>query len=163
MVDLKDIVQLAIGAAGWALAALQYWRNELTKRPLLTLEAERAGDGRVGARLTIRNRGPWDVFAKTLRVIEPDGAELVVYEPRWGSRPAQEKFRGRELKLAVHLDAFGSGEFPSRSFRVWIEKVPSSCEEVVFVMDISLSRATASSKRLTVRHRIQSVNSKSKP
>ena len=31
--ELKDVLQLGVGLAGWGLAAYQYWRNELTERP----------------------------------------------------------------------------------------------------------------------------------
>ena len=33
VIELKDVLQLGVGLAGWGLAAYQYWRNELTERP----------------------------------------------------------------------------------------------------------------------------------
>jgi hypothetical protein len=117
--EIRDIVQLAFAAAGWGLAAFQYWRNELTKRPLVLMEIGGVvGDPMIG--ITIRNRGPTDIYVHRLVIISPEGMVAATYERscytmRMQGRSPSVK-RGRIIDLDIHLKAFASGEFPSRSF-----------------------------------------------
>lgn len=58
VIELKDVLQLNIGLAGWGLAAYQYWRNEFTKLPFVAFHHGplKPGASNIGGTLIVRNR-----------------------------------------------------------------------------------------------------------
>ena len=58
VIELKDVLQLGIGLAGWGLAAYQYWRNEFTKLPFVAFHHGplKPGASNIGGTLIVRNR-----------------------------------------------------------------------------------------------------------
>jgi hypothetical protein len=162
VIELKDVLQLGVGLAGWGLAAYQYWRNELTKRPFVAFHhaAFKSGASTIGGTLMVRNRGPSDIVIECLRVTEPDGARLCFQSgPAVHGRVPIVKRRARTLEW--RLPGFGSGEFPSKSewFEIDVANEPAAAFVELEVV-IALSRPTMFSRRFTKRHRIRRVGKK---
>lgn len=158
--DRWQVIFSAAGWAGWALAAYQYWRNELTKRPLVLMEADRVKDhsDAVAALIRVRNRSPHDIYIHSFEVMSPADCEAVLRDSsRYGG--GQEMARGKAVALPVHLKAFASGEFPVFSFSPRIEGVSSETSMLICAVGIARSRDTTSSKRFIVRQSIQMVKS----
>jgi hypothetical protein len=159
MIELKDVLQLGLGLTGWGLAGYQYWRNELTRRPLVAFHhgAFKSGASSVSGTLIVRNRSPCDIVVEFLRVTQPDGARLIFLSGRAiNGRVPTVKRRARALQW--RLPAYGSGEFPSKSD--WFEIDLSSDPDTAFAeleVEIALSRPMMFSRRFTRRHRIRRI------
>lgn len=164
--EIRDVVQLTFAAAGWGLAAFQYWRNELSKRPLVLMEVDGAG-GTTMIGVTIRNRGPADIYVHRLVIIEPEGAVAAAYDRSSyairtkGRAPLMQ--RGAAIDLDIHLKAFSSGSFPSRSLSLTVEKLDPNASSIVCGVDISASRDTTASKRFMIRQSIKRKKSNEVP
>lgn len=145
MIEFRDFVGLA-GWAGWLWGAYIYWRSTLSKQPLVMFELGKAAEDRVAARLTVRNRGPEDLFTHRVALREPAGAIFA---------NGQSSF-----EWSRRVKAFGSGEFPSAfcNFEIALPTGTSSGGGVMVEITISSSRDASRSKRYTRRQSIQMVN-----
>jgi hypothetical protein len=149
MIEIRELVHDVFTAAGWSLAAWQYWRNELNKRPLIVLEGKRArrAPSTANVAIAVRNRGPWDIFCKQVKLVKPSTAELVFRDKR-----GNVEYRGKAAPLSVHLPAAASGSFPSAESQFFIESLSPSNSQVMLRFTIEESRSRAFSKRPLVRH-----------
>jgi hypothetical protein len=166
MLEIKDIVQLGVGIAGWTLAAYQFWRHELTRRPLVLLEVYPPERRVIPARLRVRNRSPRDVYVQGVRLLRPKNAVFLLAQ----ERARRSEFfippvaRMREFQLSWRLNAFSSGDFPSKSVVFSIELPEgSTATSIEIAVDISPSRDATRSSRFTARQRIARVNSSTAP
>ena len=150
MIELRDVLLLGVGLAGWALAAYQYWRNELTTRPLVVFHhgAFKSGSSSITGTLIVRNRSRCDIVVESLRVNKPNGVRLSFQGSRAvnGIAPILKR---RARTLQWRLPAYGSGEFPSKS--EWFEIDLANDLAAAFVqleLIIVLSRPIMFSNRL---------------
>jgi len=137
MIEFKDVIQTTIAIAGWSLAAFQYWRNELVKRPLVLVEAKRIDPTSAGVLFTVRNRGPWDVRGRKLDLLAPAHGQFVERDYRMASTPL-----GRNLALTVRLKAHASGDFPSIAKNLFVEGLSASDASVSVRVEMQESRST---------------------
>lgn len=163
MIEAKDVIGWAIGSVGWLLAGYQYWRNELSRRPLIVVDLApfEANDHRFGGKLYVRNRWPWDIKVEDVTAVAPAGMMLltVVASFRGADGYIHSHKATASRHLGWHLAAYSSGEFPSGWAWFGVElpagKLPSS---VKIEVTMTLSRSASFSRRVTRRHRIRIVN-----
>lgn len=157
VIELKDVLQLGIGLAGWGLAAYQYWRNEFTKLPFVAFHHGplKPGASNIGGTLLVRNRCASDIVVECLRVTEPDGARLCFQSgPAVQGRVPTVKRRARTLEW--RLPGFGSGELPSKTdwFEIDLARDPAAAFVEIEVV-IMFTRRMMFSRRFAKRHRIR--------
>ena len=157
VIELKDVLQLGIGLAGWGLAAYQYWRNEFTKFPFVAFHHGplKPGASNIGGTLLVRNRCASDIVVECLRVTEPDGARLCFQSgPAVQGRVPTVTRSARTLEW--RLPGFGSGELPSKTdwFEIDLARDPAAAFVEIEVV-IMFTRRMMFSRRFTKRHRIR--------
>lgn len=156
--ELKDVLQLAIGGAGWCLAVWQYWKNDLLRRPLVVIESDgfKLGDTGFGGGIIVRNRAPWDIRAVSMRAVKPAGSLMVI--------PGPAKKTAAVRPLHFKLDAYADGAFPSGSHWFAVE-FPAGVSPKVAVIEVEIfsSKPIWFSNRFTTRHKVHRVKSKTDP
>ena len=159
MIEWKDIISWFIGGTGWALAAWQYWRNDLQRRPLVSIVAvDPTASAQTWAfTVNVYNRGPWNVTVTEIEIIQPVSARLVALEsPHDGKRHA------RSGQVNWLLEPYSSGEFPVRGAS-FDAALPADLRDVVIEVGMVINRDTWSSRRLSKRKRFQRTNRKQEP
>ena len=157
MIEWKAIISWFIGGTGWALAAWQYWRNDLQRRPLVSIVAvdPTASFQTWAFTVNVYNRGPWNVTVTEIEIIQPVSARLVPSR----ARTTGSDMLGRVGELA--LEPYSSGDSGSRRFVRC--RASRRFRDVVIEVRMDINGDTSSSKRLSKRKKFQRTNRKQEP